>query len=66
MVTDRRIFEAFNKKGDVKVFKPEREWKKVKGSQTALGVRFEVLKNEFGGTLDAFEKLDVFGFMRSP
>ncbi len=63
----RRIFEAFNKKGNVKVFKPEREWKQVKGSQTALVVRFEVLQNEFGGTtLDAFEKLDVFGFVQSP
>ena len=39
----RKIFEAFNKKGDIKVFKPEREWKQVKGSQTALRVRFEVL-----------------------
>ena len=39
----RRIFEAFNKQDDVKVFKPEREWKQVKGSQTAIGVRFEVL-----------------------
>ena len=39
----RMIFEAFNEKGDVKVFKPEREWKQVKGSQTALVVRFVVM-----------------------
>ncbi len=32
----RKIIEAFNKKGDVKVFKLEREWRQLKGSQTLL------------------------------
>ena len=64
----RRIFEAFIKKGDVKVFQPKREWKQVKGSQTAHVVIFKfckINKNYGGTTLDEFKKLDVFGFVLS-